>query len=522
MFRELCSTSKLPRFKAAHSYREEAEGTSSGKADHAASLDSNSDDQGGEHGSSSDRRFLSDKNVWLWFRALKDRFPGQLIHDDHPYNGDRKQHAYGTKLQDRQGSTCKVLGSSLRTSSGDSPRFGRTSDLLHQPLMAMYKVQFEGDCDVMYLDFDSAHGRRAQFKPVALAHVQQIEDQKKALRASHQAMEAVLSTLSKTEAKVEAMEQTTATASQPMLRQFLTPSYWTECTRLEDGSCFVPILDDITWFALQECLCTKDPDWLGNGRDYAWKTEHTRLCLAQAWRIENPVQYNKYLAEKEKIRMDFQSTGLPVDPKLVSEHLRLASGQLPGALDADINENYLLHGTAPEYVLPIVSEGLNERLSGRPGFGFGCYLAEDAGKANQYVLPDEKFNRHNELHQKVYRGTSTWHPGWGTCYMFLCRASLGLFAHTFDGEKTLSGCPVWDVGTCDNKGKGKGAKRRASQRELAYIPGCSKTRYHSEVVELSDPADAKPHARQALRYREFVIPHGDRIYPEYLLAFYRE
>lgn len=47
-----------------------------------------------------------------------------------------------------------------------------------------------------------------------------------------------------------------------------------------------------------------------------------------------------------------------------------------------INEVFLMHGTRPETVLPILRAGLNERFSGGH-FGAGSYLAEVADKINQ-------------------------------------------------------------------------------------------------------------------------------------------
>ena len=57
-------------------------------------------------------------------------------------------------------------------------------------------------------------------------------------------------------------------------------------------------------------------------------------------------------------------------------------------LDQTLNEKWLLHGTKPESVIPILESGLNERLSGGI-FGSGIYLAEDAEKIDQYTRPDE-------------------------------------------------------------------------------------------------------------------------------------
>ena len=51
------------------------------------------------------------------------------------------------------------------------------------------------------------------------------------------------------------------------------------------------------------------------------------------------------------------------------------------------------------------------------------------------------------------------------------------------------------------------------RRELAAIPRVSPPlHYHSLVVELG---------RSVTRYREFVLFHSERVYPEYLIAYQR-
>lgn len=462
--------------------------------------------------------FISDQSVWSWFRGMQQQYPQVYGKNDHPYNGDLRQHSLGTRLRNRCGETCTIQGSSFRTTTGDSPRENQRIARCPMPLAPMYKVVFDGDPDPMYMDFDGAHGPRANFKQIDAWHAQRFHDQKKASKAKDDVMEHMLVQLKSSKARANELERTAASVVDRM------PSYWKECTCLADGHSFVRIgySDETTWYALEACLHTEMTSWLGKGRDYAWKTDHSRLRLAEAWRIEHPVQYNKYAAAKEKVRADIQNASIVADPIHVPRHLEAATAKLPGDMEEALNEKYLLHGTSPDLVLPIISDGLNERLCGRPGFGFGCYLAEDAGKSNQYVTPDKKFDKHKELHRRLYTETTTWHPGAGTCYMFVCRSCIGLPARTYDGDQTLDGEPVWEGGCAGGTAKGKTGKGRNQKRELAYIPNTRQIRHHSAVVELTPAHSALPHSRQACRYREFIFPHGDRIYPEYLLAFYRE
>ena len=100
-------------------------------------------------------------------------------------------------------------------------------------------------------------------------------------------------------------------------------------------------------------------------------------------------------------------------------------------------------GTKPAHIPNIIREGLNERCKGRGYFGYGNYLAEDAGKADQYVEPCSISlleyllqQQAPSAHDRVARSQSVY------C-MVLCRAALGYTAVTKNGERTLDGFGVW-------------------------------------------------------------------------------
>jgi hypothetical protein len=48
----------------------------------------------------------------------------------------------------------------------------------------------------------------------------------------------------------------------------------------------------------------------------------------------------------------------------INTALQAAASRLPASLRASVNEAYLLHGTSPEVVLSLLSDGVNERFSG--------------------------------------------------------------------------------------------------------------------------------------------------------------
>ena len=88
---------------------------------------------------------------------------------------------------------------------------------------------------------------------------------------------------------------------------------------------------------------------------------------------------------RRSVRQESKSTpGLPTKTAKIASKLALT-------LAKEVNETMLLHGTAPDRLLSLLSNGLNERFSGSSAgtaFGDGIYLAEDSGKTDQYVTMD--------------------------------------------------------------------------------------------------------------------------------------
>jgi len=169
----------------------------------------------------------------------------------------------------------------------------------------------------------------------------------------------------------------------------------------------------------------------------------------------------------------------------------------------EVNEKLLLHGMKPETVLTILSNGCNARFS-NGSFGMGSYLAEDAGKADQYVKHDAGDDPSlEELHTRLYRkgDKRVEHPG-NVYYVMLVRNIMGIAARTKSGEVGVKDIDFnQPVFATDQK------------TELACIPNVvPPTHYHSLLVELG---------AAVRRYREFVQFHEGRLYPEYLLAYER-
>jgi len=205
--------------------------------------------------------------------------------------------------------------------------------------------------------------------------------------------------------------------------------------------------------------------------------------------------------ERQNILAEIQHHKLPVPRVKLRSVLQAALRDLPNEPMREVNEMFLLHGTTPDCVLTLLQNGLNERFSAGL-FGHGSYLAEDAGKNDQYVArdPGSGAAELKDLHARLYRQGNK-HPG-NVYYIFVCRVIMGIFMRTRSGGVAArdldGGFLIW---------------AKAARRELATIPGVKPpVHFHSLVAETGVDIH---------RYREFIQFHDARLYPEYLLAYQR-
>ena len=175
---------------------------------------------------------------------------------------------------------------------------------------------------------------------------------------------------------------------------------------------------------------------------------------------------------------------------------------LPGDLRVDVNEAFLMHGTNAGVLINILSTGMNERFAGTAAgaaYGEGLYLAEDAGKNDQYTKVDSQYDGSSELHKRLYAHGAR-HQG-KVFYILVCRVALGHHVRTQqmgrNATSTDTGRPVFPI----------------SFRELDTVAGVSPPVHHHSL--LADNLDG------GARYREFIVFHSEYIYPEYLLAYQR-
>lgn len=273
-----------------------------------------------------------------------------------------------------------------------------------------------------------------------------------------------------------------------------------------------PVQDHRTIDALRRMLHTDRPEELGEGRDVKeYKREYENLEFYCAWRVTNKTRRNIYEATRDDIRSQvatIRGQGLALK-KLA---LILDGGEDLGfPLADDANEVFLLSGTKPELLVPILTQGLNENLGGGL-FGSATYLAEDSAKIDQYTTP------HTGLGQKglgemesIFFPGGEGHPGGGKkkagrkkdlFYCMACRATLGWYQRTFDG-KTNMDC------------KGKDVWVNKEKKELSEIPGSKPAmRYHSLVAQYGKKAKVK-------RFREFMFYNANQLNVEYIIAYHR-
>ena len=275
----------------------------------------------------------------------------------------------------------------------------------------------------------------------------------------------------------------------------------------EDGFALRALLPETDAPLLQslEALLQTDPsERLGEGKDVSKKYgKYDSLKLACAWKVDHPRNLDRYTTGMKRVQKELkllQNKGKNVSnvPGLPVKTSRVRSFTLSEAC----NEVILLHGVNPGRLLALLSTGLNERYSGSgagTAFGDGVYLAEDAGKTDQYVSADSAYDPSNELHKRLYDETMP-HPE-DVFYVLVVRAALGFpvrTQHMGEGATSMdNGAPIFPV----------------NYRELSAVPGVSPPIFHhSLIAELGE---------EIVRYREFVLFHSDYAHIDYVIAYHR-
>jgi hypothetical protein len=303
-----------------------------------------------------------------------------------------------------------------------------------------------------------------------------------------------------------------------IFRAMSVPVYWTAPSADEVTAVrLVAGADDVTLAALQAALVTKDPAELGKGADATqWPPNiapaNRCLKLAAAWRLQNHGLYRKFTAAVDQTFSDV-SRGPDLASVSIRKELVNAVVRLPGQLNSvAINESFLISGVPAPTVLAVAQNGMNERFSGANAgtlFGEGSYFAEDAGKCDHYTgdvdcAYDLSGGRGMQpLHELLYPEGAEGHPG-DVCYLLVCRVVLG---YTLRTQHPCSHGP---------KGLGKAMDADATDDGSVFA-----TRRHKELKTLKDSNPPLHHHSLLVelggrihRYREFVVFHGEQVYPE--------
>ena len=287
------------------------------------------------------------------------------------------------------------------------------------------------------------------------------------------------------------------------------PDYWEKhiANSSPDGFAAIALdrtgCDRSTWAALERLLQTDPVKLKQSGADRRGTT-HDRLKLACAWRLENPALWDKYMSGVQGVMNDMKRIrqGRVASAGGAPPLTCRVADALPGDLRVDVNEAFLMHGTNAGVLFNILSQGMNERFAGTAAgaaYGEGSYLAEDAGKNDQYTKVDPQYDGSSELHKRLYAHGARHQDK--VFYILVCRVALGHHVRTKEFGKNATSAdtkrPVFPI----------------SFRELDTVAGISPPVHHHSL--LADVMDV------GARYREFIVFHSEYIYPEYLVAYQR-
>jgi hypothetical protein len=274
--------------------------------------------------------------------------------------------------------------------------------------------------------------------------------------------------------------------------------------------------DRKTLDALQKCLTT-EPTQLGEGRDVTYKDGWSRIpkaqrkmVVAKSWRLHNAGLKDTYQSGVKSIAQDcakvpLSSTAHDIISAELTQMAQACWIALKEEPNLDANETLLFTGVPKDSVLQIIHNGFDERFAGTNKgsmFGQGNYFAEDAGKCDQYVTPDEDPATSEELHELLYPAGDYEDVSRGApiYYMFVCKVCLGHNITTTNHDPNSR-----TVTTADGRNV-----LIATKRQLTTVPGSKSVHYHSLRVDIP-----------GWRFREFVNFNSKYTYPQFLIAYKR-
>ncbi|XP_056013452.1 uncharacterized protein LOC125678475 isoform X3 [Ostrea edulis] len=278
----------------------------------------------------------------------------------------------------------------------------------------------------------------------------------------------------------------------------ISPSYWTKYTSNKtlaiwntsfSQSAFhvvdVKIANPVIYKAIEDlALRTWQPLFVGKGVDSVGLDQlgYTKIKITKIERLENPHLFEEYWKYREKIFLKAAQSGvlkplgqIPAVKKGDVLTTATADASLQVEIYPGINEHYLFHGTQPELIQNIHTQGMDGRVANSPSFGRGVYCAESSTKSDQYADP----KTHRDLKKKK---------------MLLVRACLGeMFIRTDTVNKyayTRPPCQSCHQDRC--------------------IDATHSSRFFDSIV-----VDGN------WNFREFILYDNKACYPEYLITYKR-
>jgi serine/threonine protein kinase len=235
------------------------------------------------------------------------------------------------------------------------------------------------------------------------------------------------------------------------------PSYWS-MQHLKHGPRQVDVTDEMKAKIQRLLDATCNSATLGRGQDQRAHQRYTKLVVAKVKRIESPVVWRVYAAKREAMR-----AALFKSNTVRNLAVKTAAPWMHAELDAAVNEKYVWHGTKPDLLDIIESQGFDERVGALTGmFGAGVYFADMCSKSDQYCTP----NRHQSF------------------FLFLSRAMFGAVHNTQVPMQQTRRPPI-----------------------MPSIPG----RPHDSIVYVP----GRPH------YSEYIVYDKTQAYPEFLVEYKR-
>mmetsp|Transcript_145554 Transcript_145554/g.256627 ORF Transcript_145554/g.256627 Transcript_145554/m.256627 type:complete len:470 (+) Transcript_145554:98-1507(+) len=209
-------------------------------------------------------------------------------------------------------------------------------------------------------------------------------------------------------------------------------------------------------------------------------------------RTMNDQVWREYSNAREALRTKLEGARVPVPGGTVTENFLKQRGAAAEkafpALDAEVNENWLFHGTNAKAAQGIAETDFRLDLSGSNVgtlYGKGVYLAEHVSKSDEYgEQPVDSNGEDCQAGYEVQRPRGKLPPVARESYMLVCRSMLGKVNYTDEAR------PDPD----------------------ALQQSC-----------LSEEWDSVLGDRMKKRgtFREIIVYHDDRVYPEFVVKYER-